>query len=480
MAFTLDTLLLWGETIYLLVEWLICIVMLFYVPQHKSPGAARTWLLLIFFFPMIGVILYALFGRISLPKKRIRILMKASERIHETEAQWQHTAPDLPDMSPELRHTVSIVEALGELGVETGNHIGLLDDYDASIQRLIGDIDSARHSVHLLYYIFADDSAGRAVTAALIRAAQRGVTCRVLMDAIGSWTALKSLAPQLRANGVSVLEMLPVGFLRAKTVRFDLRNHRKIAVIDGRVGYIGSQNIVDADLKNGIVNEELVVRIRGAVVSQLQVVFLADWYFESGSLITDSTLMPRHQPVGKALAQVLPSGPGYGRANVQMVMVALLHNAHKRVVITTPYFVPDESLLQAMETAVLRGVEVHLVVSEKSDLKFVLFAQKSYYEQMLRAGVCIHVYQPRFLHAKHMSVDENVALIGSSNVDIRSFVLNSEVSLMVYDSETVASLRAIQDRYFADSRTLTLQEWNQRSVLLKSLQGMARLADSLL
>jgi cardiolipin synthase len=163
-----------------------------------------------------------------------------------------------------------------------------------------------------------------------------------------------------------------------------------------------------------------------------------------------------------------------------MVMVALIHNAAKRVMITTPYFIPDQPLLQALETAVLRGVQVDLIVSARSDLKIVLTAQQSYYEQLLRMGVRIHLYQPRFLHAKCMTVDDAVAVIGSSNVDIRSFALNSEISLLVYDPDVVAEMTGAQERYVGKSTRLTAREWNRRHPIRKTVQSIARLADALL
>jgi len=475
---TSHVVLLWIEGLFVLSRWIICLVMLFYIPQRKDPASARTWLLLIFLLPWIGLLLYLLIGRAYMPRKRFRIDKKASERIQRAYMQFPGKAIHEPPET--LRPIMSLVNRLGEFPAERGNSIELLTDYDQSIRSLIRDIDGAKTHVHLLYYIFEDDSTGRAVSDALRRAAQRGAACRVLMDSIGSHRALRRLAPSLREAGVEVLEMLPVGLIRSKTVRFDLRNHRKIAIIDGRIGYLGSQNIVDADLRNGIVHEELVARVQGPILAQLQKVFLADWYLETDKRVSDPDLIPSRNECGPSLAQLLPSGPGYGRANVQMVMVTLIHNATKRVTITTPYFIPDQPLLQAFETAVLRGVEVNLVVPAKADYLFVSTAQRSYYEQLLRAGVRIHLYRPRFLHSKCMTVDDSVAVIGSSNVDIRSFVLNSEISLFVYDPDVVAAMHRVQERYFSKSHLLTLKEWNRRHPLKKALQSIARLADSVL
>jgi cardiolipin synthase len=467
---------------WVLSEWTIRLVMLIYVPQRRPPAATRTWLLLIFLQPWVGLALYAAIGRIALPKRRVAMQARAAARLRSAQAQWLDGARFAEaDIPAELNQAVTLVHNLGDFHILDGNEFELLDGYDQSIQRLIDDIDAARDHVHLLFYIWEDDATGRRVAAAVMRAAKRGVHCRVLMDAAGSRAGLRRLAPKMRHAGVSVAGMLPVGLFRAKAARFDLRNHRKIVVIDGAIGYAGSQNIVDAESQPGLVNEELVVRVRGPLVSQLQVVFLADHYIEREERIVEAELfpIPPCEP-GTAAAQVLPSGPGYLYANAQKAMVALIHGARQRVVITTPYFIPDDAFIQAMLTATLRGVEVHLVVSSAADHKLVHYAQESYYEVLLEAGVKIHSYQPRFLHAKHLSIDDSVALIGSSNVDLRSFTLNNEITLLIYDAAVVAQLRKVQERYFADSELICAEEWGKRPLLTKVLQNCARLTDSLL
>jgi cardiolipin synthase len=302
----------------------------------------------------------------------------------------------------------------------------------------------------------------------------------VLADAIGSRAALRTLGPKLTALGVAVHEALPVSLLPWRKARLDLRNHRKIAVIDGWVGYTGSQNMVAADFKNGLAYEDLMVRVTGPVVLELQYVFAADWFLETDEVLDGETEFPCPEITGGVPAQALPSGPAFPTPNNQRLFVALVHGARKRVVLTTPYFIPDEPLLQAMQTAALRGVDVHLVVSEKGDQRIVLLAQESYYEDLLEAGVRVHLYHKNFLHAKHLSVDDAVALIGTSNLDIRSFALNAEVMLMIYDPGVAVRLAAEQERYFSDSRLLTLAAWGQRSFGRQFLQNLARLMSPLL
>jgi cardiolipin synthase len=463
--------------LYVLSEWAVRFVMLVYVPQRRSPAAARTWLLLIFLLPWPGFLLYAAIGRIKFPAWRLRRQEQVSQLIRDIQRNR-----DLPSgVQVPQAGVLSLVHALGDFRALGGNAIELLPHYDAAIDRLAADIDGAREHVHLLYYIFADDDRGGRVVEALLRARARGVECRVLIDAVGSRKfKLKALLARLTAAGIPAREALPAGLFRRGAARFDLRNHRKVAVIDGQVGYTGSQNLVNPGFVPGYPNEELVARVAGPVVLQLQAVFLQDWYFETGNLPDHPEALPVPVVAGDSVAQVLPSGPGFERENAQELLVYLFHHAERRIVITTPYFVPDEPFLQALRTAVRRGVEVHLIVAHPVDKWVMAFAQRSYFDELLRAGVRIHMYRPHFLHAKHVSIDDDLAIVGSVNMDIRSFALNAEVALLVYDPAVVAAMRDVQEHYIAESLTLTSEEWARRPLWRKVAQNTARLADSLL
>jgi len=466
------------STAFLVAEWVIRLVMLAYVPYRRSPNAARAWLLLIFLEPVVGVVLYAIFGRAYLPKWRIERQRRSSAYLR---ARRDAAPPGLlaagPTLEPRFQQAVQLAEKLADFPMVPGNALELIDDYQGAIDRLVADIDGASLHVHLLYYIFEPDRTGRQVADAVIRAARRGVRCRVMMDASGSKPGLRVLAPGMRAQGVEVLAALP----RRRGARFDLRNHRKIAVVDGRMAYIGSQNVVDAYGYKGrkITYEELVVRASGPVVRQLQAVFLLDRYLETGEELAEEGLFPQPVAAGAAAAQSLPSGPTYPVENGQRLMVALVHAARERVVLTTPYFVPDEPFQQAVQSAALRGVEVHLVVPRAVDQPLVRLAQEAHYEPLLESGVRIHRYRTRFLHAKHLSFDGAAAIIGSSNIDIRSFALNEEISLLVYDPEVVARLRVVQERYLAESDPLTLEEWRRRPLVRKLAESLALMVDAL-
>jgi Phosphatidylserine/phosphatidylglycerophosphate/cardiolipin synthases and related enzymes len=470
----------WG-TIYFASEWIIRLVMLIVVPFRRSPEAAKGWLLFVFFLPWPALLLYHVIGRPNYPRwRRERFARLPAAFAQVTARIGALSACQEPELPGNLQQAATLIQNLGRFPTMDGNDIALLSSYDGSIARLVADIDDATNHVHLLYYIFADDRTGWSVIDALARATERGVTCRVLIDALGSRAWAPRVVAALTERGIAVHLVLPVGLLRRKSARADLRNHRKIAVIDGRIGYVGSQNIVDADFKPGIVNQELVVRVTGPVVQELQGVFVADWFMETQQVLETPELFPELPRTGHAVAQVLPSGPDYPEASVGRLIEALVHGARRRVVITTPYFIPSEALLNALGTATLRGVEVHLVLSKPVDQILVSLAQRSYYSQLLAAGVRIHLYRDKLLHAKHLSVDRRVSLIGSSNVDMRSFVLNSEVSLIVFDRDVNAELRAEQERYFAASEELSLETWRTRPLTSKVIENIARLVSPLL
>jgi len=467
--------------VYYCSEWTIRLGALWVLPRLSRPAAARTWLLLVFLLPWPGLLLYLLIGRVRLPEWRLKMQRRSAEVLDAVRHKaWQQSGRTRPEVKPEFATAVTLAEQLGHFQTLDGNSVELLPDYEATIDRLIADVDAARRHVHLLYYIFADDPTGNRVADALVRARARGVICRVLVDGLASRHSARRLVPRLREHGVEVSFLMQPGLLRRSTARFDLRNHRKIAVIDGSIGYTGSQNLADAGFIPDRPNRELVVRVRGPVVAQLQVVFVADRWFETGNVPAEADLFPGTELAGTSPAQLLPSGPGFQEGTTHDLIVALLYGAKEPVVLTTPYFIPDDSFLKAIDSAVRRGAEVHLIVPERGNSLLVNFAGPSWFEHLLEAGVHVHLHQPRFLHSKHVSFDHSIALIGSSNLDIRSFALNYEVSLLVYDAEVVTRLREIEAELIAQSRELTLEQWQRRPRLLQGMQRIARLADTLL
>ncbi len=470
--------------IYLVSEWLIRLLMLGVVIERHPPRTAMLWLLVIYFLPWPGLLLYVLIGENRLPHRR---LVKRQALQKKLDALQQRHVPALPSARAVLSHdflpAVKLAETLGKMPIMFGNQVELLADAHDVIEHLIEDIDAAKKHVHLLFYIFEMDTTGRRVFAALERAAERGVKCRLLVDDQGSRAFLRHHAAVLRSHQVEVYAALPVNLLRAAVARIDLRNHRKIAVIDSRVGYAGSQNIVDPGYgRKGLQWYDLMVRLTGPVVLELQAVFIGDWYAESDQLLeTDDIFPPVKNPQGQgAPVQVLPSGPLEAAESYQRLTVAAIYSARRHVLITTPYFVPDEVFLVAMETASLKGVEVELIVPEHSDQRVVGYAARGYFERLLKAGVVIHHYRKGVLHTKCMTIDDSLAFVGSSNFDIRSFALNFEINLIFYQPEFAAELYLQQQSYKADSKLITLSEWLNRPWYKRMLQNITRLLSPLL
>jgi len=465
----------------LALDWLIRLAALLWIPTRATPAAARSWLLLVGFLPLVGLPLYLLFGHPWLSRERVRRQALASEVIRAEQAphgalRW--TPAGSPGESGAATEIVPLVERLGDFMPTHGNAIELLDDYRASLRALLADIDQAKERVHLLYYLMFDDEVGEAVCQALERAAARGVHCRLLLDAVGAKRGLRRYARRLRAAGVDLQVMLPGGLRWRRSGRMDLRNHRKLAVIDSVAGYVGSQNLATADFVPGFSNRELVARVQGPVVAHLEGVFASDWYIETGKRLQ---VKPVPTGIGANVAmQLLPSGPAYPFGNARDTVNALIHLARRRLVLATPYFVPDDATLSALRIAALSGVDVQLILSASNNQRLTAWAQDSYYDELLASGVKIALYRPHFLHAKHVSVDDDIALVGSINLDIRSFALNAEIGLLCYDRDVVARMREVEANYLADADFVTLEQWRRRATWKRSREGIARLADSLM
>ncbi len=472
----------WGS-LYVASEWVLRIGAFLYVPQRRPPNAARAWLLLIFFLPWPGLLLYLLIGRAYLPRRRFEVQKQIYELVRRLALRSPAVEEAITRAMPQaLTPAVHLADRLSEFPPVGGNALTLLPHYDAAIDSIVAEVAGARRFVHMLFYIFENDEVGAKVTAALVAAARRGVSVRVLMDAVGSRAGLAHLGPRLRDAGAEVIAVMPLRLWGPNAVRFDLRNHRKIVVVDDTCAFFGSQNIVSAHANRGLVNEELLVRATGPIVRHLHAVLLGDRYLETGTLPPESDdLSPVPMPdATQGFAQVVPSGPGYNEGTAEAVMVALMYGASARIVLTSPYVIPSEPFLAAMLAAARRGVRVDLIVDAESNKPLVQLAQQSFYDAMLAAGVGIHRHKGSFLHAKHMSVDDDVALVGSSNLDIRSFALNAEISVLSYDRDFVRALGVIQEGYLRDSESVTTAQRAAMPRTRRVLENLARLTDSLL
>lgn len=472
----------WLAIGYVAGEWVIRALMVVVVPRKRSPAAALSWLAVIFFLPWIGIALYALIGDVRLGGVRLARHERARRAVDRRVEEGRREPGALDRIAPAQHDIVRLAERLGGLGPIDGAAGEMLGDTDDMIERLCADIDAATDHVHLLFYIFIPDSTGERVCAALERAAARGVRCRVLADHAGSRPLFRRRARALRRAGVAVAAALPVNPLRRFLARIDVRNHRKIGVIDGRIGYTGSHNIVDADYGKKKYGpwRDLTVRLEGPAVASLQRVFIEDWCSDTGELLEAPEHFPDLEPCGEVVAQAVPSGPAIVSGSFRDLAVAIIAEAEERVVITSPYLIPDEQLMLSLRIAVLRGVETHVVIPERPDHRLVAAAGRSFLTDLLDAGVRVHLHQDGLLHAKTLSVDRSLAVVGTANFDIRSFAINFELSLIGYGPRVTDTLRSEQDRYIARSRDLDAAQWRSRPEWKRVLENIARLLSPLL
>ncbi|HWT33133.1 MAG TPA: cardiolipin synthase [Microbacterium sp.] len=478
----------WWPLAVIAVDISIRIAAIIIVPRNRRPAAATAWLLAIYFIPFFGVLLFLLIGNPRLPRKRRRKQDAINESIRETSEHLDFGTlrPHAPAWFTSL---VTLNRNLGAMPLSGDNSVHLISDYQKSLDTMAAAIRGAKRYVHLESYILQADSATEGIFAAMEDAVSRGVTVRVLLDhwANRGKPRYRRTLRRLRAMGAKWHLMLPVQPLRGRYQRPDLRNHRKLLVVDGTLAFMGSQNIVDPtynlrkNIRRGLHWVDLMVRLEGPVVASVNAVFLSDWYSETDEPLADRIDVFSVEPgPGDLDCQVVPSGPGFRFENNLQLFASLLYYAQHKIIMISPYFVPDESLLLAVTTACNRGLQVELFVSEESDQAIVYHAQRSYYETLLKAGVRIWMYpKPYILHTKSLTVDDEVAIIGSSNMDMRSFGLNLEVSMLVRGGEFVREVREVEDLYREKSRELTLEEWQQQPLRSTVLDNLARLTSAL-
>ena len=476
---------------WIVIEYIVKIIAVGVVPENRRPSSSSAWLLLILFVPIVGIPAFLLLGSPYINQRRARIQAEANELMHEG-------ADDLPDVPPSLvaePEFVSVAQlgrALTALPMVTGDSHGVISDYEASIARMAELVDDAADYVHVEIYIMAWDSTTDVFFRALERASARGVEVRVLFDHIGSrkYPGFHRLGKRLDAAGIEWHLMLPFIPWRGKARRIDLRNHRKLLVIDGKRAMMGSQNMIDSSYLNrknsqiGRTWHDIMVELSGPIVAGIEAAFSTDWYSESGQAlgIRPYDRDGNEPPVGGATSamQLVPSGPGYTTSPNLKVFTSMMYLAQRRLAIVSPYFVPDESLLAAVETAARRGVDVELYVSEQADQYMVDRAQSSYYRSLLEAGVRIFLYpKPAVLHTKCFIVDDLYAVMGSSNMDMRSFGLNYEISLLTTGGDLVDDIVDVVADYQDVSHELTLKEWEKRPWPRRYMESVMRLTSSL-
>ncbi|MDG2222225.1 MAG: cardiolipin synthase [Rubripirellula sp.] len=439
---------------------------------HREPASRIAWIVVVASAPGFGMLMYLLLGETNIGFRRVERMQKALDELPKD---------GLPDddrasVPHESRHLFDVAKSISGFSAAGGNSAQLMADSNATIDSMVADIDAAQQHVHLVFYIWLSDNNGCKMMEALKRAAARGVKCRAMADSLGSRALIKSPHwKAMRDAGVHVAEALPIpSLLLSVFARVDLRNHRKILVIDGRITYCGSQNCADPEFRvkpKYAPWVDAVMRWEGPIARQNQFLFASDWMANVDENIDDVLREPLPSPTGKVTASVVASGPTVRFSAMPEMFESLIDAARQELIISTPYYVPNESLQGSLCAAAYRGVETTIIFPARNDSWIVGAASHSYYADLLAAGVKIHEYAGGLLHTKSLTIDGQVALIGSANMDRRSFDLNYENNILVANTEVTNQLRTRQQQYLASSKPVTESEvaaWSIRRRLFNN------------
>jgi cardiolipin synthase A/B len=481
----------WLPELLFTSHWLIVIGLSLRVIHLRRPvGVTLAWMLILLALPFVGAGFYLMLGENRFSERYTALATEVHAQYETYQAELRERIDQdrvtITDAARSLkRHATRVVG----FPAMPDNELVLLGRWELFFEQLIEDVRAAKSSVHLEFYILSLGGHVDDLLRELESASARGVEVRLLIDAVGSAPLLKSNANvrRLERAGIEVGISNPVGFLRALFSRIDLRNHRKNAVIDGEVAYTGSQNLVDPRYfkqESGVGQwVDAMARLRGPVVEAMGAAFAEDWQIATGKglLELDSTtdILPQ-PPMGDVDVQVIPSGPAFEPKAMQELLLTALYAARETVVLTTPYFVPDDSLDMALQSAALRGVDVTIIVPRKNDSKLVHYASRSHFGDLLKAGAKIAAYDGGLLHTKSIVIDNDFAVFGTVNLDMRSLWLNFELSLFVYDESFACELRVLQESYLEHCEFYELTRWRARPALERLLENIVRLVGPLL
>ncbi len=449
--------------VHVLIQFVFIIRVL--IRPHRQPASRVAWVVVIISLPVFGMLIYVFFGEVNIGRKRIAKLRNILEKMPEFSSvilrNNKYTKNNIPQNYSDLFRVGQSINGFEPIG---GNTAQLMDDSNSAINAMVADIDAAEHTVHILFYIWLPDNNGCKIVEALKRAAGRGVVCRAIADDLGSRVMIRSLHWQtMQTAGVKLAVALPIGnpLLKPLTGRIDLRNHRKIIVIDSNITYCGSQNCADPEF---LVKAkyapwvDIMVRFTGPIATQNQFLFASDWMMYSGENIDELLQKPVTADHAGLPAQVIGTGPTVRYSAMPEMFVSLMFTAKNELIISTPYYVPDEAIQNALCSAAYRGINTIIIFPARNDSWVVGAASRSYYAVLLEAGVKIYEYEGGLLHTKSLSMDKEVTLIGSANMDRRSFDLNYENNILLYDPELTESIRKRQIEYIEQSRLIEQRE----------------------
>ena len=466
--------------LHVLIQFALCVRVL--LRPHREPASRIAWIVVILAMPVVGIVGYILLGEVNIGRRRIERMREVLARMPDVKdaagADAENMKPDVPERYKHLFRVAHSINGFDPIG---GNRARLMEDSNATIDLMVADIDAAQDHVHVLFYIWLPDTNGCKIVEALKRAAARNVTCRAMADGLGSRVMIASEHwHAMQAAGVRLATALPIGNppLRPLKGRIDLRNHRKIVVIDDWITYCGSQNCADPEFlvkKKYAPWVDAVMRFEGPIARQNQHLFAADWMAHVEDDIDDLLLRPIPSTEPGLSAQVIGTGPTVRYSAMPEMFESLMYTARRELVISTPYYVPDEPMQAALCAAARRGVSTSIVFPARNDSWIVAAASRSYYADLLAAGVRIFEYEGGLLHTKSLTLDGEITLIGSANMDRRSFELNYENNILFYDPALTSEMRQRQDTYIASSHPVTakmLGRWPIRRRLWNNIIAM--------
>jgi cardiolipin synthase len=464
-----------AEIVYLITAIGVIIVI---ISENRNPLKTITWIMVLIFLPIIGLVIYAFFGQDYTKRRTISTRMYSKIKTRPLAQIDTSELVHYPSQHVEL---IKLLRNSNQAPLLYGSSVEFFiagrDKFDA----LFVDIQKAVEHIHIEYYVWDDDIIGNQLKELLIQKSAEGVKIRVIVDAVGSWKVKNSFYEQMRSAGIEVEEFMKVTFPML-TSHANYRNHRKIVVIDGQIGYIGGMNVADRYIYGPSWGNwrDTHVRIEGKGVQGLQSVFLIDWFMVSKSLITARKYFPPLESCGDSLMQIASSGPYSSAREIMQGFMQAIFGAKASIYIQTPYFIPPDGLFEALIAASIRGVDVRLMVPRKSDSLFVQLASRSYFKRLMMSGVKVYFYEPGFMHSKLTVIDDSLTLIGSANFDVRSFEQNLEVEAFIYCESTARKAKSIFIEDQKSSTAIVLREWMKRPVWMRFKESFVRLFTPLL
>lgn len=457
------------------------------VLEKRSPYKTAAWILVLILLPIMGVIFYLFFGqeyrkRKIYSRKGIKSLGKirnlSSQQLREIDQMQLNLSKKVLEKENIIRLLLNNSHAL----LTTGNHLEILIDGEKTFNAILKAIKSAKHHIHLEYYIFSDDKIGNQLKNLLIEKSKEGIEIRIIIDDVGSWDLSEIFISELKENGIEIYSFMEVRFPRL-TSKMNFRNHRKIVIVDGKIGFTGGLNIADRYIEGAKKMgrwRDTHLQIEGDAVACLQVIFAADWYFVIKENLNGQKYFPPFTENPGAPVQISASGPDSDWQSIEQAFFAAITNAKEKIYITTPYLMPPPSIVSALETAALSNIDVRIIIPEKSDAITPKWCSFSFIEKLLEAGIKVYFYQQGFTHSKFMIVDDVFSTIGTANLDFRSLETNFEVNAFIYDEKFTQKLEKHFLFDLKNSREIKLNEWKKRPWHFKVRESLAHIVSPML